>query len=95
MFSKPEVEKLLNQYTVLQMYTDVIPAKYQPTSWTPERNRDFQFRHFRDVRLPLYAIIEPADNRRGFRKIAVYPEGKINDEAGFQEFLQRHLLPRQ
>ncbi|MCS7015746.1 MAG: hypothetical protein RMJ19_09635 [Gemmatales bacterium] len=89
MFSLPEVQKRLHQYVQVYLYTDVVPAVFQPST-PPEWNRDFQWQAFGDAQLPLYVILEPVSERQA-RLIAVYNEGKINDVAGFLRFLDASL----
>jgi hypothetical protein len=88
-FSKLSVKELLRHYVLVQLYTDVIPPHYQPTT-TPEQNRDFQASVFQDVRLPLYVILRP-DKDGGFREVSRYDEGKINDVDAFMGFLRKPL----
>jgi thiol:disulfide interchange protein DsbD len=102
-FSKPAVRDLMQKYTLVQLYTDLVPNKYYPpedlsrfgsstTQQTADAraNRAFQAEKFNDTRLPLYVILQPqADG--GFKEVSRYDEGKINDPEGFVEFLRRPL----
>jgi hypothetical protein len=88
-FSKPEVKELLLKYTLVQLYTDVIPPKFEPTT-TPVENRQFQKENFGDVRLPLYVILRPLGDGK-FEEVARYDEGKINNVSAFIDFLKRPL----
>jgi hypothetical protein len=86
-FSKQDVRSLLNQYTLVQLYVDAIPPKYAGRS-NKDENLTLQGDVFGDFQLPLYAIVEPNDSKQGFKEIARYAEGKINDVPGFKKFLQ-------
>ncbi len=96
-FPKPTVEKLLEKYHLVKMYTDSVPSLYyrSPPSyedrWEDARpNLEFQKQAFQDERLPMYVILEPLPDG----KIRVvggepYVESKINDEPAFVEYLQK------
>jgi thiol:disulfide interchange protein DsbD len=98
-FTRPDVRELLRQYTLVKLYTDRVPNKLYPpeerrrfgTSTAQQKadaraNYAFQAEKFNDTRLPLYVILQPlADG--GFKEVARYDEGKINDPEGFVEFL--------
>jgi hypothetical protein len=43
---------------------------------------------FKDGRLPLYAVFAPRVSDGNLELLGVYPEGKINDPAGFVKFLK-------
>jgi thiol:disulfide interchange protein DsbD len=95
-FPLPEVQERLQQYVLVKLYTDTVPAKYYRGADRSNlakheadagRNLKFQKDHFKTEQLPLYVIMEPADNADGFRTVAVYPEGKINFVNQFVEFL--------
>jgi hypothetical protein len=88
-FSQRKVKELLNRFVLVDLYTDVIPPKYLPTT-TPEENRTFQNAEFGTTQLPLYVIVRPrADGT--FEKLASYEEGKINDPDAFAHFLRKPL----
>lgn len=96
-FTRPEVRDLLRRYTLVQMYTDDVPTEFYLNP--PERldrkleaaaNLEFQKAVFGTEQLPLYAVLAPqADG--SVKREAVYDEGKINDAAGFVEFLRKPL----
>lgn len=102
-FTRTAVRDLLRKYTLVQLYTDRVPNHLYPTdersklgSGTArqtaegEANRAFQGQRFNDTQLPLYVILEPlADG--GFREVARYNEGKINNPEDFEEFLRYGL----
>jgi hypothetical protein len=88
-FSKPIVKNLLSQYALVQLYTDVVPARYQPTT-TAEENKEFKIKQFGDAQLPLYVILRPQGNGE-FQVVDKYLEGKINDVDGFVGFLKKPL----
>ncbi|MBI2805288.1 MAG: hypothetical protein HYX68_09955 [Planctomycetes bacterium] len=98
-FPKPQIAKLFTPYVIVKLYTDTVPAEYYASELHIELSsgerakRDavdvnlvFQKAVFDDERLPLYAILEPELNGQ-IKMVAVYREGRINDEAAFAEFL--------
>jgi hypothetical protein len=89
-FSKPEVSELLNKYTLVELYTDAVPSRYQPTT-SADDNRELLNEKFKTGQLPFYAILKPAGQGK-YEVIATYKEGKINDVGGFTRFLQNPLL---
>jgi thiol:disulfide interchange protein DsbD len=88
-FIKPEVKNLLSRYVLVHLYTDNVPSEYHSTT-TGAQNHDFQTTQFRDDTLPLYAIVRPTDNG-GYEVVGEYKEGKINNVAGFTQFLHDPL----
>jgi hypothetical protein len=89
-FSQPNVKKLLTEYTLVQLYTDVIPERYQPTT-SAEENKEFQKTRFGDAQLPLYVILKPL-GQGNFEVVGdKYDEGKINNVDGFIQFLKKPL----
>ncbi len=89
MFSKPSIKELLKQYTLVQLYTDVVPARYQPTT-SAEENRQLQNEKFGTAQLPLYVILKPVGEGQ-YKEISRYEEGKINNVAAFVQFLRDPL----
>lgn len=96
-FSKPEFQKLLRPYRLVQLYTDTIPERFLGTGAggtadedQPAANRWFQKTAFNDEKLPLYAILQPLPDGR-IRVAGVYAEGKINDEKAFADFLRQPI----
>jgi hypothetical protein len=94
-FSKAEFQDLLKQYQLVQLYTDKVPKKYvrdpdRQTGYAKE-NAQFQRQGFGTSQLPLYVILEPSADGKTVRVVSQYEEGKINDEAGFAEFLKKPL----
>ena len=87
MFSKPSIKSLLNQYTLVQLYTDAIPPRFKPTT-SADENRALLNDQFGTAQLPFYVILQPLKNGE-YKELARYEEGKINDEAGFAQFLKR------
>jgi hypothetical protein len=90
-FSKPEVKELLLKYTLVQLYTDVVPPQFEPTTSAKE-NRQFQAQTFGDSRLPLYVILRPIGEGK-FEEVARYEEGKINHVDAFKAFLSKPVEP--
>jgi thiol:disulfide interchange protein len=103
-FGQRDVKALLGKYVRVQLYTDRVPNKL----YTEEelealggvaaqkeeaaRNRRLQGERFDDTRLPLYVILRPTPGG-GYREVARYREGKINDPSAFASFLRRPLRP--
>jgi thiol:disulfide interchange protein DsbD len=102
-FTKRDVNELLQKYVRVQLYTDRVPNKL----YTPEElagpqgsvaeqtrealaNRAFQASQFGDARLPLYVILRPLPDGK-YKEVARYDEGKINDPAAFAAFLRKPL----
>jgi thiol:disulfide interchange protein len=88
-FTKPDVKGLLRRYVLVHLYTDNVPADYHSTT-TGAQNHEFQKDVFRDVQLPLYAIVK-AKADGGYEVLGQYNEGKINNVAGFARFLHEPL----
>ena len=96
-FPLPGVRSLLQQYTLVQMYTDEVPGTFyakQPTDADRDReaahNLQFQETMFGTQQLPLYVILDPqADGK--VTVVGVYDEGVINDVTRFVEFLKKPL----
>ena len=88
-FPRPMIKELLNQYVLVQLYLDTVPAKYQPTT-SADENYQLQWGKFKTRERPLYAIVKP-DGQGDFRIISVYKEGKINNVSGFAAFLKQPL----
>jgi len=81
------VKELLSQYVLVQLYTDVIPQKYQPTTST-EENKEFMQSHFGTLELPLYVILKPEGGRW---ELIDKTGGKINSVESFKDFLRKPL----
>jgi cytochrome c biogenesis protein CcdA len=96
-FPLPDVQPLMKQYKLAQMYTDLVPDSFFTTQPTLNQsieearhvNLVFQEKVFGTQQLPLYVILEPTET--GVRTVGVYGEGKINDKAAFIEFLKKPL----
>ena len=96
-FTKPEIEELLKQYTIVELYTDKVPVSAyveSPSDYDrqmeAEANLTFQNEVFGTEQLPLYAILKPeADGKVTI--VDVYGEGKINNVGAFAEFLREPL----
>ena len=89
MFSKPEIKALLDQYVVVDLYTDKVPPFVQRPATTVDENKRLQDERFGDERLPLYVILKP-DGKDG-QEIGRYEEGKINKVEAFADFLRQPL----
>jgi thiol:disulfide interchange protein DsbD len=88
-FTRPAIQELMGRYTRVQLFTDTVPAFYQPAP-SAGQNKAFQQTTFGDLRLPLYVILEPLAGG-GFREVSRYGEGLIRDVPAFTEFLKRPL----
>jgi thiol:disulfide interchange protein len=87
-FIKPEVKQLLSRYVLVHLYTDNVPPEYHSTT-TGAQNHELQAT-FGNDQLPLYAIVRPTD-KGGYEVVNEYKEGKINNVAGFTQFLHDPL----
>ena len=88
MFSKPIVKDLFSRYTLVRLYGDRLPAGYPPQP-SAEENSAFQAT-FGNNQRPFYVILQPLPDGK-FTVVGSYGEGKINNEAGFIEFLNGPL----
>jgi thiol:disulfide interchange protein DsbD len=93
-FPLTAVREELRNYERVKLYTDLVPPEfYQSDPGLSARkaegatNRDFQETAFRDIKLPLYAVLMPRPDGK-VQVVGVYEEGKINDPAKFVEFLK-------
>jgi hypothetical protein len=73
----------------VQLYTDAVPAYYQPTT-SAEENRRLLNDRFGTATLPTYAIVKPLGNGQ-FEIVSLNEAGKINDVSAFAEFLRKPL----
>ena len=96
-FPRPAVHELMQQFEKVQLYTDWVPAAaYTADPGLTARkaearvNRDFQTAVFKDIKLPLYAVLMPQPDGK-LKVIGTYVEGKINDPAQFAAFLKTSL----
>lgn len=64
-FNEPDVHKLLEKFTRIQLYTDSVPGieDSDKESELLDSNRDKQAEWFGDVTLPAYAIVTPDGKR--------------------------------
>jgi thiol:disulfide interchange protein len=105
-FTQATVKDLLKQYTLVQLYTDIVPRRLYPTServrlgsgtgqqrLDAQANLALQRDKFDTEQLPLYAILEPLPDG-GFHVEGIYDEGKISNETAFLQFLERPLAAR-
>jgi hypothetical protein len=83
------VKELFSKYTLVQLYTDKVPAYYQPTT-SAEENRKLLNDRFGTAQLPTYVILKPL-GKGEYQEISRYEEGKINNVEAFLEFLRRPL----
>jgi thiol:disulfide interchange protein len=93
-FSQPRVRQQLERYVIVKLYTDTVPENLFDDDVTKSQqdaeaneNLQFQRERFQDERLPLYVIVEP-DGKDGWREVARYDEGKINNAKAFAKFLR-------
>ncbi len=101
-FSKSEIKKLFQPYSLVQMYTDKVPdyffsPRLQSTFGTSvarqqadaDVNLQFQRDTFGTEQLPLYVILRPVPDEDRVEEVARYDEGKINNESEFAQFLRK------
>lgn len=96
-FSRPEVKELFQKYSLVQLYTDTVPAQfYDVDPGIDRRNADatsnltFEEKSFGEQQLPLYVILKPEPTGKT-TVIGVYGEGKINNVNKFVDFLKEGL----
>ncbi len=96
-FPVASINESLRKYSLVQMYTDDVPAEfYRNPPPLAERkdegsaNLAFQDKCFGTQQLPLYVILQPlADG--SVRVVNIYDEGKINNREAFAAFLAKPL----
>ena len=96
-FPQAAIREEFQKFEKIKLYTDEVPAAFYVTDpgkkardAEGEANRDFQSGVFKDIALPLYAVLLPqADGK--VKVLGVYDEGKINDPAKFAAFLKDAL----
>jgi thiol:disulfide interchange protein len=91
-FSRPEFRSQFEQFEKVQLYTDEVPAAafvsdpgQRARVAEARANGDLQLEVFKDIALPLYAVLVPQPD--GTLKLVGTAEGKINDPAKFAAFL--------
>jgi thiol:disulfide interchange protein DsbD len=96
-FPRPEVRDRLQRFSLVELYTDEVPASFYTTPPADDlrteearANQDFQEAAFGTRQLPLYVILEPTADG-GVRVVGIYDEGKINDVPAFVAFLKNAL----
>lgn len=99
-FSQEDVKAAFSKYSLLKLYTDVVPMEYYPTdkldATTPveqendgEKNRILEKERFKTTELPFYAVIEPDGN--DFEIVARYSIGLIRNKEEFLQFLRNNV----
>ncbi len=85
---------MFRNFERLKLYTDWVPPEFYRTDpglaarkAEGEANREFQSTAFKDIKLPLYAVLVPQPDGK-VKVVGAYPEGKINEPAKFVEFLK-------
>ncbi|MBI3409171.1 MAG: hypothetical protein HY040_12560 [Planctomycetes bacterium] len=95
-FPKPEIQKLLEDYIIVKLYTDKVPDQFYASGEKVDLERQladadvnsaFQSKVFNTKQLPLYVILEPQAGD-AIQVVGVYPEGRINDVNAFAQFLR-------
>jgi len=95
------MKQLFQNYFVVQIFTDVVPANFynaeqqakfggsveRQTADARQVNFKFMDDVFKTKQLPLYVVLEPQLDE-SIDVIAIYPEGRINNENAFAEFLR-------
>jgi thiol:disulfide interchange protein DsbD len=92
-FPRPEITSLMHKYKLVELYTDVVPAEFYSGPVDLERvkadgrtNYDFEDKAFKNVELPLYAIIALEPGNR-LRIVDTYG-GRITNVEEFASFLR-------
>lgn len=95
-FSRPEFRSQFEQFELVQLYTDEVPARAYVTDpghsnriKEAEMNSQFQIDILKDNTLPTYLILIPQSD--GKVKMFKYEEGKINNPEKFDKFLKDAL----
>jgi hypothetical protein len=95
-FSKAEVQKAFEPYTVVQLYTDTVPREfYKPgigddvdrRKADAQENVNFGRQVFGSLQLPLYVVLEPRLDGK-IDIVAAYKGPPVVDPATFIEFLK-------
>lgn len=103
-FTKTNIALRFEEYIVVKMYTDTIPAAYyakELQSDVGQRaeqdakgvNLAFQKKVFGTEELPLYVIIEPQRDGK-IRIVGRYNKARIDDEADFAKWLENPTVLR-
>ncbi len=100
-FPLPQVKGLLDQYTLVKLYTDDVPeVLYDGTPPPPaerraeaDRNDQLLSDKFGTRQLPTYVILEPQASGEP-KVVGIYREGLINDVPAFVKFLQEPLMAK-
>ncbi len=95
-FPTAAIHTELARFEKIKLYTDEVPAALYATDpgknirrAEAAANRNFQEHVFKDLALPLYAVLMPQPD--GTVQVIGVTEGKINDSANFAEFLKGSL----
>ena len=96
-FSRPEVARILDQFDIVQLYTDEVPAEHYSSAPNERQrtregriNEEFQVAAFGSNTLPLYAVLLPRPDGK-IEVLGVYDLGKIQEVNGFVKFLNDSL----
>jgi hypothetical protein len=89
-FSQPAIKKLLGQFSLVQLYTDKVPARYQQATGADE-NRRLQEERFKSHQLPFYVILEPLGGDE-YKEVRRFEGGKITDVKAFARFLETNSV---
>ncbi len=95
-FSRPDIQHLLKPYTVVQLYTDIVPKEFYLPELVKdlarceddavEVNRAFERALFDSIELPLYAVLEVRADK--VYLVGGYDESRIQNPTAFAEFLR-------
>jgi hypothetical protein len=83
------VKDLFKKYTLVQLYTDEVPASFKDATTAKENSRLLS-EEFKTAQLPTYVILKPLAAGK-YAEVSRYEEGKINNVAGFVDFLRKPL----
>jgi hypothetical protein len=83
------VKELFKKFTLVQLYTDEVPASFKDATSANENSRLLS-EEFKTAQLPTYVILKPLGDGK-YAEVGRYEEGKINNVAGFVDFLRKPL----
>jgi thiol:disulfide interchange protein len=81
MFTRPEIAAAMNEYVLLELYTDGGDA-------VSEANQKVQDSKFKTISIPFYAILDPDE-----KVVATFPSSTKNHQE-YLDFLKKGLAPK-
>jgi len=80
MFTRPEIAEAMNQYVLVELFTDSLDA-------TAEENQKIQDSKFQTIAIPFYAILDPDEK-------VIASSAFTKDPQEYLAFLQKGLAPK-